>query len=80
MSAAATARRVQALEATLLPQAEPTTIVVRFDESQITRLRALADGREWLRELGEGEGAFVARARVALGCTRTVGVLVSVRL
>jgi hypothetical protein len=78
MSAAATARRVQALEATLLPQTEPTIIVVRFDESQITRLRALADGREWGRQPDEDEAGFVGRARAAMAGTAPVAVLISI--
>lgn len=70
--------RIHGLEATLLPQALPaTTIVVRFDELQITKLQALADGREWQRQADEAEQDFIARAREGVSGGAGVAVLLS---
>jgi hypothetical protein len=69
--------RIHGLEAALLPQALPTTtIVVRFDEP-ITKLRALADGQEWLCQADEAEGDFIARALVGVSGGAGVAVLIS---
>ena len=70
--------RIQGLEATLLPQALPTFIVVRFDAPQITKLRALADGQEWLRQAEEAEQDFIARVREGVSGGAGVVVLISV--
>ena len=71
--------RILGLEAALLPQALPATaIVVRFDEPQISRLRALADGQEWLRQADEAEQDFIARAREGVSGGAGVAVLISI--
>lgn len=71
--------RIHGLEAALLPQALPTTtIVVRFDEPQITKLRALADGQEWQRLADEAEGDFIARAQEGVSGGAGVAVLISI--
>jgi hypothetical protein len=69
--------RVRGLEAALLPQALPTTvIVVRFDAPQIFKLRALADGHAWLRQADEDEAGFIGRALDGMSAGAGVAVLI----